>query len=140
MSFHFAARHLFPSSVGSAVSAQRRRRPRTCSRTNGGAAKCMVKVHSRCSELQRRARSFRAKRIQLRICSEAVSISAWSALVGLVESRAFCGSQALASCVINACCERYLCSCTGVGYGTPAQERHALSCPFHKFEVHCFIK
>ena len=34
--------------------------------------------------------------------SEAVSHSAWSALVGLVEPRAFCASQALASCV-HAC-------------------------------------
>ena len=34
--------------------------------------------------------------------SEAVSLSAWSALIGLVESRAFCASQALVSCV-HAC-------------------------------------
>ena len=34
--------------------------------------------------------------------SEAASLSAWSALVGLVESRAFCASQAPASCV-HAC-------------------------------------
>ena len=34
--------------------------------------------------------------------SEAVSLSAWSALIRLVESRAFCTSQALASCV-HAC-------------------------------------
>ena len=34
--------------------------------------------------------------------SESVSLSAWFALVGLVESRAFCASQALASCV-HAC-------------------------------------
>ena len=34
--------------------------------------------------------------------SEVVSHSVWSALVGLVESRAFCASQALASCV-HAC-------------------------------------
>ena len=34
--------------------------------------------------------------------SEAVSLSAWSAIAGLVESRAFCASQALASCV-HAC-------------------------------------
>ena len=33
---------------------------------------------------------------------EVVSHSAWSALVGVVESRAFCASQALASCV-HAC-------------------------------------
>ena len=108
-------------------------RPRSCNRTYGGAAKCMVKVH-RYSELQRSARSFRAERLQLRICSEVVSISARSALIGLVESRAFCGPQALASCVFNVCCERYLCRCTGVGYGTPAQERHAFFCPFHTLQ------
>ena len=34
--------------------------------------------------------------------SEFVSPSAWFALVGFVESRAFCASQALASCV-HAC-------------------------------------
>ena len=34
--------------------------------------------------------------------SKAVSLSAWSALIGVVESRAFCASQALASCV-HAC-------------------------------------
>ena len=99
MSFHFAVRHLFPSSVGYAVSAQRWRRPRTCSRTDGGAARCTVNVHSKYFELQRRARSFRSERIQLRICSEAVSLNALSAFVGLVKSRAFCASQAPASCV-----------------------------------------
>ena len=31
--------------------------------------------------------------------SEGASLSAWFALVGLVESRAFCASQTLASCV-----------------------------------------
>ena len=36
------------------------------------------------------------------ICSEAVSLRAWSALVGLVVSRAFCETQARASCV-HAC-------------------------------------
>ena len=78
----------------------------------------MVKVH-RYSELQRRARSFRAERLQLRICSEVVSISARSALIGLVESRAFCVSQALASCV-HACMPqlrlRVLCARRGRGY------------------------
>ena len=34
--------------------------------------------------------------------SEAASLSAWSALIGLVESRAFCASQALVWCV-HAC-------------------------------------
>ena len=48
------------------------------------------------------ARSPRAQRIQMCICSEAVSLRAWSALVGLVVSRTFCETQAPASCV-HAC-------------------------------------
>ena len=36
------------------------------------------------------------------ICSKAVSLRAWSALVSLVVSRAFCKTQARASCV-HAC-------------------------------------
>ena len=57
--------------------------------------------------------------IQLCICIEAVSLSAFSALVGLVGSRAFCGSQALAFCV-HACMPqlwlRALCARPGRGY------------------------
>ena len=52
--------------------------------------------------------------------SEAVSLSAWSALIGVVESRAFCASQALASCV-HACMPqlrlRALRARRGRGYG-----------------------
>ena len=137
VSFHFAARHLFPSNVGCAMWVQ-------CRVALVHATAHTAELQSawsryRYSELQRSARSFRAERLQLRICSEVVSISARSALIGLVESRAFCGPQALASCVFNVCCERYLCRCTGVGYGTPAQERHAFFCPFHEFEVYKIV-
>ena len=51
--------------------------------------------------------------------SEAVSLSARPALIGLVESRAFCASQALAPCV-HACMPqprlRALCARRGRGY------------------------
>ena len=50
---------------------------------------------------------------------EAGCLSAWSALVGLVESRAFCKSRALVSCV-HACMPqltlRALCARRGRGY------------------------
>ena len=65
--------------------------------------------------------------------SEAVSLSAWSALVGLVESRAFCASQALASCV-RACMPqlrlRALRARRGRGY-VKKQERRNHSEKYH---------